>query len=440
MPAPIQKKSVRRHVNHVIRLARFIVVKTIWTNVLMYVVLPIATLLGALYYEIPLLSKTAYLAGVLHTVSILAVTAGYHRLWSHHSYILEPLSPLPLFFAIFGSAVGLESAHDFSTLHKLHHKYCDTEKDPHNFRKNFVWAHIGWRLMRNRKLARLLEEEGASKVPEDGLLAWQAQYNFALFVVVGLVLPWIVARTCWGDPYGGLIYAGILRAAIAQQSLFAVNSLGHVIGSQPFEDKKTPRDLLVVSLLTFGEGYNNFHHQFPNDYRNGHYYYRHDPTKWFLNLCLRLGLGIKLLRRTNYEMIQRVGLVHQQKLLDRHRAKLNWGVPVNKLPLITVQEFRVLAKSPKRALVIINGVVHDVTPFVHNHPGGVALIKSSIGKDATAAFNGAVYAHSNAANNLLATMRIALIKDENTNRVIRENRTGQTSAVSRRPAETADAA
>lgn len=38
------------------------------------------------------------------------------------------------------------------------------------------------------------------------------------------------------------------------------------------------------------------------------------------------------------------------------------------------------------------------------------MIRSGIGKDATAMFNGGVYLHSNAAHNLLSTMRIGVIR------------------------------
>lgn len=44
------------------------------------------------------------------------------------------------------------------------------------------------------------------------------------------------------------------------------------------------------------------------------------------------------------------------------------------------------------------------------HPGGKSLIKSAIGKDATALFNGGVYEHSNAAHNLLSTMRVGILR------------------------------
>ena len=56
------------------------------------------------------------------------------------------------------------------------------------------------------------------------------------------------------------------------------------------------------------------------------------------------------------------------------------------------------------------GVVHDVSDFIKDHPGGKALISSGIGKDATAIFNGGVYNHSNAAHNLLSTMRVGVLR------------------------------
>lgn len=72
-------------------------------------------------------------------------------------------------------------------------------------------------------------------------------------------------------------------------------------------------------------------------------------------------------------------------------------------------EFVAEAKNG-RALVTIGGVIHDITNFIKEHPGGKAFISSAIGKDATAIFNGGVYNHSNAAHNLLSTMRVAVLR------------------------------
>lgn len=69
-----------------------------------------------------------------------------------------------------------------------------------------------------------------------------------------------------------------------------------------------------------------------------------------------------------------------------------------------------LEASQRRALIAVAGLVHDLTDFVHEHPGGRGLITSAVGTDATAVFNGGVYDHSNAARNLLAKYRVGIIR------------------------------
>jgi stearoyl-CoA desaturase (delta-9 desaturase) len=103
------------------------------------------------------------------------------------------------------------------------------------------------------------------------------------------------------------------------------------------------------------------------------------------------------------------GRVQQlQKVVDQKRAKIDCGVPLEKLPVFSWDGFLQDARSGK-ALVAIAGVIHDVTDFVNEHPGSKAFISSGIGKDATALFNVGIYNHSNAAHNLLSNMRVGVI-------------------------------
>lgn len=99
-----------------------------------------------------------------------------------------------------------------------------------------------------------------------------------------------------------------------------------------------------------------------------------------------------------------------QKKLDRKRSQLDWGVPLDKLPVISWDDYVAQAKEGGRAWIAVAGVIHDVSDFISEHPGGRALIRGAIGKDATAMFNGGVYDHSNAAHNLLSTMRVGVIR------------------------------
>lgn len=110
--------------------------------------------------------------------------------------------------------------------------------------------------------------------------------------------------------------------------------------------------------------------------------------------------------------IEKGRVQQQQKKLDQRRAKLDWGVPLEQLPVMSWSEYTAEAQNPDsgRALVAIAGVVHDVSAFIADHPGGKALIGSAVGKDATAIFNGGVYSHSNAAHNLLSTMRVGVLR------------------------------
>lgn len=51
----------------------------------------------------------------------------------------------------------------------------------------------------------------------------------------------------------------------------------------------------TVSILALGEGWHNYHHSFPWDYRAGEYgNYRLNLTTDFINICAKVGLVYNL--------------------------------------------------------------------------------------------------------------------------------------------------
>ena len=61
---------------------------------------------------------------------------------------------------------------------------------------------------------------------------------------------------------------------------------------------------MITALVTVGEGYHNFHHQFPMDYRNAIKWYQYDPTKWFIWTMEKFGLASQLkVRFLRYNVI-----------------------------------------------------------------------------------------------------------------------------------------
>lgn len=67
------------------------------------------------------------------------------------------------------------------------------------------------------------------------------------------------------------------------------------------------------------------------------------------------------------------------------------------------------AQAKTRPLICIAGFIHDVSDFLDEHPGGRHLLTKHIGRDATTAFFGGVYDHSNAAHNVSYVVRSVII-------------------------------
>lgn len=372
-----------------------------WLNTTLILLIPMFSLLFVPF--VPLQKKTFIFAFFYYATAALGITAGYHRLFAHRSY--EAVFPLRVLLLLMGTAAGEGSVKWWSNGHRSHHRFVDTEKDPYNAKRGFWFSHMGWMVLKQNP--RLRGRCDISDLITDPLLVFQHKHYLWFLISVAYLFPTFVCGLGWGDWKGGLLYAGVIRLFLDHQATFCVNSLAHWIGEQPFDDRHTPRDHVLTAFVTMGEGYHNFHHEYPSDYRNALKWYQWDPTKVFIAVCHQLGLASNL-QRFSQNVIEQ-GLVQQkQKKLDRWRNRLNWGVPIDQLPVIEFEEFKDAAKS--RDLIVISGIVHDVTDFVDRHPGGRVLIKSAVGKDGTAVFNGGVYDHNNAAHNLLSTMRVAVVR------------------------------
>lgn len=118
------------------------------------------------------------------------------------------------------------------------------------------------------------------------------------------------------------------------QSTFCINSVAHWLGDAPYDDAQTPRDHLLSAILTMGEGYHNFHHQFPMDYRNAVLWYQYDPTKWFIALCARARLASHL-RVFPRNEIAKGQLAMELKRLKATQDTLAWPPPRAALPFVS---------------------------------------------------------------------------------------------------------
>lgn len=217
----------------------------------------------------------------------LSITMGYHRLFAHKSYEAHPILQWLLLFVGAGAFQG--SALKWASDHRIHHKFEDTDKDPYSINKGFWYAHMGW-MMTHEAISLPVQ---APDLEKNKLVKWQHDHYYASAFAVGYGLPLLVGFF-FGNAFLGLVIAGGLRIFLTQQSTFLVNSLSHTMGKTPYSVEKTAKDSLIVTILTHGEGYHNFHHKFQFDYRNGIRWYHWDPTKWSIQIAALLGLAKKL--------------------------------------------------------------------------------------------------------------------------------------------------
>ncbi|KAH9852508.1 delta 9-fatty acid desaturase protein [Lenzites betulinus] len=353
------------------------------------------------FLNVPLKWQTAVFSVFYYFFTGLGITAGYHRLWAHRAY--NASKPLEYFLAFAGAGAVEGSIKWWSRGHRVHHRYTDTALDPYNARDGFLWSHIGWMLIKPR---RKLGVADVSDLSKNEVVRWQHRWYRSLLLLSGFILPTLVCYFAWNDMLGGFVFAGAARLCFVHHSTFCVNSLAHLLGEAPFDDKHTARDHMITAFCTIGEGYHNFHHQFPMDYRNAIKWYQYDPTKWFIWVCAKLGLASHLKTFPDNE-VAKGQLTMQLKRLREKQEGLNWAPDSNDLPVIDWKSYQ--EQSLKRPLVVIAGFIHDVSTFMDEHPGGRHLIAKMIGKDATTAFFGGVYDHSNAAHNLLSMQRVGVL-------------------------------
>ena len=253
----------------------------------------------------------------------MSITVGYHRMWAHRTF--KARAPLRLVLAIFGAMALQNSILNWAARHRVHHRYVDdVSRDPHSIKRGFWHAHIGW-MLRDWPTTQA-DYSRVKDLEKDPIVMWQHRNYWTLVWATNLGLP-LVLGVLFGDLVGMLLLAGVLRLVLSHHFTFFINSLAHMWGKRPYSDQNTAVDNGMVALLTWGEGYHNYHHAFQADYRNGVQWWQYDPSKWLINVCAWTGLVYDR-RRTPAFKIQRarlqMDLLRLSKLAEERAVQETW--------------------------------------------------------------------------------------------------------------------
>ena len=258
-------------------------------------------------------------AGVLWLLGGMSITTGYHRLWSHRTF--KAAWPARLVFAIFGGMALQNSIYIWAARHRVHHRHVDdVERDPHSIKTSFWHAHIGW-MLRHWPTSDV-DFSQVRDLERDPIVMWQHRNYWALVWTSNLGIPLLLGWLT-GDWVGMFLLAGLMRLVVSHHLTFFINSLAHTWGRRPYSEDNTAVDNGWIALLTWGEGYHNYHHAFQADYRNGIRWWQYDPSKWLINAMAWCGMAWERRRMPSFK-IRRARLMLE---FARLQQRLEEGAP-----------------------------------------------------------------------------------------------------------------
>jgi stearoyl-CoA desaturase (Delta-9 desaturase) len=246
-----------------------------------------------------LLSWTDLVAFALfYSATILGVTVGYHRLFTHRSFRAHPI--VRAGFAVLGSMAVEGSVIAWVANHRKHHAFADRDGDPHSPHvdhgegvrgavRGLVHAHFGWLLQHGQRAA---PRRFARDLLADPLLRG-IDRTFAVWVALTLAAPfafgWVVGGTI-DAALSALLWGGAVRIFVLHHMTYSINSLCHFFGRRPFKTTDESRNLAWLAVPTFGEAWHNNHHAFPRSAMHGLRVWQLDPGAVVIRALERLGL------------------------------------------------------------------------------------------------------------------------------------------------------
>ena len=240
------------------------------------------------------------LAVILYLFTGFGVSAGFHRLFAHHSFKANRV--LKVILAVAGSMAIEGSVISWVAIHRRHHMFSDQPGDPHSPYRygsgfggtlwGFLWAHVGWLVADDptdpkRFAPELLGDRDLVVI--DRLFPILAVSSLALPFAIG----WILYGTLAGA-LGAFVWAGLVRMAVLHHVTWSINSVCHLWGRRPFVTNDLSTNVAALAVVSFGESWHNFHHCSPASARHGALPHQVDPAARLIRLFEKAGWASKV--------------------------------------------------------------------------------------------------------------------------------------------------
>ncbi len=251
-----------------------------WVNIVVFFAIQAGSLL---VFFVDFEVRYLVLFAATFYIRLWAITAGYHRYFSHRTYRTSRVMQFAL--ALLGTAALQKGPLWWAAVHRNHHQHTDDSGDPHSPRSGFYHAHQGWIVGADWEHTRPEHVRDLARYPE---LRWLDRWH--------MVGPLLTAALCYAIAgWGGVVWGFLLSTTLCWHATYSINSLAHRMGRRRYETGDDSRNSFFLALLTLGEGWHNNHHFHQSCTRQGFYWWEIDITYYILRAMQSVGLiwGIK---------------------------------------------------------------------------------------------------------------------------------------------------
>lgn len=228
----------------------------------------------------------------LYVLRMFAITAGFHRLFSHRTY--QTSRSFQFLMAFAGTTSYQKGPLWWSAHHRSHHLNADTWADIHSPIKHSIWqSHLGWFLSReslstDKKLISNLIKFRELRLLDRFYPVPPIMLAVATFLLGAALEKYFPDLGTSG--WQMLVWGFFISTVLLYHGTFTVNSVAHLWGSRRYETPDGSRNNLLIALITLGEGWHNNHHYYQASERQGFYWWELDVSHYTLKALSWLGI------------------------------------------------------------------------------------------------------------------------------------------------------
>ncbi len=250
----------------------------------------------------------------LYWLRMFAITAGYHRYFSHRAYSTS--RPFQFVLAFLAQSTAQKSVLWWAAKHRHHHLHSDTPQDVHSPRhRGFFYSHVGWIFYRQHDATDLVKVADLAAFPE---LGWLHRFEQLPAMVLAVLCFWIAG-------WSGLVVGFVWSTVLLFHATFCINSLAHVHGRKRYVTGDDSRNNWWLAFFTMGEGWHNNHHAYQSSVRQGFRWWEIDFSFYVLKALSFAGI-VRDLKTPPVEVLrneQRLGSRVVNRAAEQLAARFN---------------------------------------------------------------------------------------------------------------------